>query len=712
MRPLSLPPELAPLLALGAATGVGQAVLLREGMAALGGSEVAWGAVLAVWLAGMGAGSWLGGRRARPGSARVLPAGSLALVGAGVVLLRAAPLLTGAAAGEAGSAWGTAWVWLLAVLPAALTAGWAFPALVAGAAETAPGRAYALESAGAVAGGAAFTFLLAGLGSAGAVLCGIALTLGAVARRGWRVAATVALLGGAVAAAGPAGDALTRAGWAWSRRPGEPGRWRETAQQRLEASGTTPVALYADGRLAATWPDPWRVAPRAHLAMLLHPDPRRVLLVGAPADGSVATLLAHRPDSIEVVDEDRAATEFLRDALGAEFARSLDDPRVLLRHGDPIRLVRGAHRYDLVLLLDPDPATLRQARTRSAEFFAATAASLAPGGVLVVRVGVGDTYLGGVGGRLLATVHASVRTAFPAVAAVPGDEVLLVAARDRAAVVLDPVELARRWASRGIVDPAFPPELLGALLDTGRATTLAGVLAAADEPPSTAARPRAVPLAAALVEVRGSPSLVRAVAALGSVAPWALGGALVLAVAGLLAGALARRPAGVEIAAVVGFCSMGWWLLLLAAWQATVGAVYSEVGALSACFMAGIAGGAAAARRRRPGPRSLAVVMLGGVGLSLGIAAGLPAGAVPPLLLLAGGLTGAAFPAVAAMAGGAAARRAGVAFAADEVGAAVSAAVVGVLALPALGARPTAIGLGFLAAAAAATLALARERRR
>ncbi len=543
MRVPSLHGELAPLLALGAATGVGQAVLLREGMAALGGSEVAWGAVLAVWLAGMGAGSALASRRARPAAARALPAVSLALVGAGVVLLRAAPLLTGAAAGESGSAWRMAWVWVLAVLPAALAAGFAFPGLVAGArGDGARAGVRARECRG-------------GRRRRGVHLrCWPA---SAVPGRSWSASRSRSepWPGGAGglrrparcwqapwSAAAPAGDALTRAGWRWSRRPGEPGRWRETAQQRLEASGTTPVAIYADGRLAATWPDPWRVAPRAHLAMLLHPDPRRVLVVGALADGSLATLLAHRPDSIEVVDEDRAATEFLRGTLGAEFARSLDDPRVLLRHGDPIRLVRAADRYDLVLLFDADPATLRQARTRSVEFFAAAAASLASGGVLVVRVGVGDTYLGGVGGRLLATVHASVAAAFPAVAAVPGEEVLLVAARERAAIVLDPVELGRRWAARGIVDPAFPPELLGALLDPGRAAALARVLDDTHEPPSTAARPRAVPLAAALVEGRGSSSLVRAVASMTGVAPRLLGGGLVVAVAGLVAGG--DGPAG------------------------------------------------------------------------------------------------------------------------------------------------------------------------
>lgn len=707
--------EAGALLALGVATGVGQAVLLREGMAALGGSELAWGAVLSVWLGGMGAGAGLGSRWARPGLARWLPAVSLLFVGAGVLLLRAAPLLAGSTPGEPGVTWRAAWIWVAAVLPAALAAGWAFPGLAAGTDPATPGRSYALESAGAVAGGAAFTFVLAGLGSAGAVLVTLALAIGAAAAKRWRVGIALLLLVGAVTGARPAGEWLTQAGWRWSRRSGEPARWCETAQQRLEVSTGVPASLYADGRLAFALPDPWRVAPRAHLAMLLHPDPRRVLLVGAVADGTLAAMLAHRPERVDVVDEDRAATAFLRDALGPELDRVLAAPRVHLLHADPLRVVGGGGRWDLIVLLDPDPATLREARTRSVEFFTAAAGALAPAGVLLVRVGVGDTYLGGIGGRLLAVVNASVAAAFPNVAALPGEEILLVAARESGAVELDPAELARRWAAQGLSDPYFPPELLPVLLDPGRAASLARFLANAHEQPSTAAHPRAVPLAAALLEGRGSPPLVRAVAAIEGIAPAALGGALLVTVAALVGRAWSRRRFGVEVAAVVGFCSMGWWLLLLAAWQGTVGAVYSEVGALSACFMAGTAGGAGLGRRRWRSTRALAFVLLGGAGLSVALATGAPAHAprvlVPLLLLLAGGLTGAVFPAVAARAGRGAPRGgAGVSFAADEAGAAVSAAVVGIVALPALGAAWTAAGLAALSVAAAATLALATRR--
>ena len=45
------------LLLLGFATATAQAVLLREAMAALGGSELAWGSVLAMWLLGMDVGA-------------------------------------------------------------------------------------------------------------------------------------------------------------------------------------------------------------------------------------------------------------------------------------------------------------------------------------------------------------------------------------------------------------------------------------------------------------------------------------------------------------------------------------------------------------------------------------------------------------------------------------------------------------------------------
>lgn len=699
------------LLALGFAAGVAQAVLLREAMAALGGSELAWGAVLAAWLAGMGLGSWLGVRRPVGRLAAAVPVVVLLLAGAGVVLLRALPVLVGAGAGESGATWRGSWVWLAAVLPAAVAGGWAFPTLVRpGDTRAGAGLAYALEGGGALLGGFAFTFLLASFGSAAALLAAAGVTAAAVLAVHRRALAAVLALAAAVAVAVPANRGLARLGWWASGRVGALGDWRETAQQRLELATTAPVALYGDGRLLATYPDPYRVAPRAHLALLLHPRPRRVLAVGVLADGGLEELLRHPVERVDVVEEDPALVTVVPAWLGPPVERALADPRVVVHRTDPLRVVPRGGPWDVIVLFDGDPVTLRHGRTRTAEFFRACADALAPDGVVVVRVGVGDTYLGGVGGRLLAVLGATLRSALPAVTAVPGEEVLLLGSR--APVDLDAGVLAGRFDERGLGPDAFDPALLEVLLDPGRQAPLAGFLAAARAPANRAAHQRAVVLAAALAEGRGNPPLLRAAAALESRAPLPLLVLLLAVVAVVPLRAAAGARLGVESAALIGLCSMGWWLLLLSCWQSTVGAVYAEVGALSGAFMGGSVAGALLARRRVIGRHHLAAVFAAGSAMSLVIAAGLPLAlprvAVVPLLVLAGALTGAAFPAVARrLAPGDARSGAGRGFAADEIGAAVGALLVGLIAIPWAGMTAVAVGLAVLTAVTAASLWLA-----
>jgi spermidine synthase len=719
VRAPSPPIATASLVALGFATSVAQAVLLREGMAALGGSELAWGAILALWLWGMGIGAWAGTRSGGRGFAAVAPGLVPVLAAAGVVLMRAAPALTGAVAGEAATTWRGLWLWAVAVVVPAAVGGWSFP--VAAAALRAPAgaaAAYALESGGAMAGGLVFTFMLAQQGSVAAlaVAAGVSFAAWLATRaRPWLAVLPLAV---GIAVAAPAERALARAGWRWSGRTGELAAWQETRQQRLELSTGTPAALFADGRLLASFPDPYRAAPKAHLALLLHPNPTRVLLVGGTADGSVPAMLREPNVRLTVVEEDATLARMLPVWFGPPLAKALTDPRVTLEVSDPLPAVRRSGPLDEIVLFDGDPTTLRHDRTRTVEFFRTCAGALTDGGVLVVRVGVGDTYLGGVGGRLLAVTAATLREAFPRVIAVPGEEVLLAAGDVGARLSADPAVLVERWRRRGVVDPEFGPEMIPLLVDPGRAAGLTEFLADRHAPVNQARHPRAVLLAAALHEARGSPPLLAAARALesGSTAP--LLASLAVVLAALMVRGARGASLGVEAAAVVGFASMAWWLLLLAGWQATMGSVYAEIGALSAAFMAGLVGGSLVARRHGlVGAKTLAAVLVGGAGVSLLIAAGVPLAwpraTIVPLLLLAGSLTGAAFPAVASLAGGGETRRgAGRGFAADEVGAGVAALAVGLLVLPWAGMVAVGLGIALLQAGTAAALAVSASRRR
>ncbi len=687
------------LLRLGFAAAVAQSVLVREGMSAFAGSELAWGLVLATWLLGMALGARAGAAARGGRNAAAAPAAVILLAAAGTVLLRAVPALAAGVAGETAPGWRVAWAWVVAVLPAAAAGGWAFPHL-AGRLASGPGGAYALDAAGGLAGGLAFTFLLAPHGSAAA----LAAALGLVLSSRWlgRPLLALAILALALAAARPAGEVLAAATWRWSRHPGALAAWAETRHQRLELAASEPRAVYADGRLLATAPDPWLAAVRGHLLALLHPDPRRVLAAGGLVRGVVPALLRHPLERLDLVEEDPRLVELLPRWLDGGLATTVRDPRVRL-HREPVALLSGRGRWDLILLLGPDPASLRANRTRTEELLRRCREHLAPGGRVVVRVGAPDTYLGGPGGRLLATLYATVRAVFPHVTALPGEAVLLVAGAEPVADAADPAALAARWRARGMADPVFAPELLPTLVEPSRQRALQRWLEAHPGPPNRAAHPTALLPASARAEGRGATRVAAALSRLERVRPATLALVLAAAAAGVAALALARRAAAGAAAMLgVGFAGMVWYLAGLAAWQSLRGAVYAEIGALSAAFMAGTVAGAALSHRWRAPERRLPWALAAGVAVSAALAAGVPFAtpwAVPPLLVAAGIVPGVAFAGAARLVDPERARRAAAGgFAADEAGAAVGALVtvplIALVGVPAV-------------AAAAATLLLA-----
>lgn len=705
------------LLALGWACGVAQAVLLRESMALAGGSELAWGVVLAMWLVGMSAGARVGVALGRPGAGGWGPAVML-LAGAGAtVLLRAAPLLAAITPGEALASARAVWLWALAVLPVAVVGGWSFPTLTAALGDGGDaGRAWALEAAGAFVGGAVFTFALAGLGSVTALAGGLAVVVVVAPPKGSRWVAASGVAIATVLLLPWAERGLARAAWGWAGHPGELRAFANTRRQRLQLGSGPPLSVYGDGALIASAVDPYTSVPLGHLLALLHPAPRAVLCVGCLGSGVLPVLLTHPLERLLVVEDDPEMVRWLPAWLGETVSLALADARVEVRTDDPVRVIaaRGA-KLDLVLLLDGDPTTLRRHRTRSLEFVRACAARLAPGGVVVIRTGVSDTYLAGVGGELLATLAATLTAALPEVVGLPGEEVLLVGGPAGMGRGVTEEVLAERWQARGAVNADFDPALLADRLDEHRRQRLDAFLKRSQALPSAAGHPRAVPLAALHGERRVGYRRGGMVVTGTGMPRWPAWAGVAALASLLVSWTLLRGAPPAPLAACVGFCSMGWWVLLLAAWQAAEGSVFAEVGVLSGLFMAGLAGGAWwAARHADPGTW-LAGALGVGIGVSLALASGLPflrpRAVIIPLLLAAGACTGGAFPGLAALAGAGNERRgAGRGFAADEAGAALGAFGFGLFALPWLGVGGSGMALAGILAAALVAVLLGRRR--
>lgn len=699
----------------GAATVVAQALLVREAMAAMGGSEVAWGVVMFLWLIGMAAGAQVGVRFGSSRLALWLPTLVLVLAGIGVVALRAAPAAAGAAPGETVTTASAIWLWILAVVPAAGAGGLAFPVLAQTLGTSGGGRAYALEAAGALAGGTLLTLGLVHVGAATALCAGLGVVAAAAA---WQQRSLIptAVAVAAFALSIPAAGALARAGWIWSGHPGTLQMGFETRYQQVVVSGGPPTSIYGDGRLVATYPDPYRVQPRARLLMSLHPLPRDVLAVGCVVDGSIEAMSRRPVTRLRAVEEDPDLLRVLPVVYGGGMEAALHRSTVHAAAADPLVALEEGDPWDLIILLDPDPTTLRHNRTRTLEFLQRCRERMRPEGVVVMRVGVSDTYLGGVGGRLLSVLASTVHRVFEQLVVIAGEDTLLVAGGPAAEITLDHETLVRRLATSTPDSSDLPPEMISLLVDRDRSSDVGSRLRL-DSEPNTILHPRAVLLAGGLHEARALPGLlpaVAAVAALEGTDVRRLAAASAIIVACLIVAAGLGRRAASATAAIVGFCSMGWWLLLIAAWQSTRGSVYSKIGALTAVFMAGLAVGSAAATRLPAPERGVPAVLVAGSALSGILAAGwalsAPVAMVPPLLAIGGALTGAAFPGLTRLGSPDTRRAAGMAFSADQAGAAAAALAVGILMIPWVGMSYTALGLAAIQLAAVPLVMVALRR--
>lgn len=635
------------VVAWGAQAVILQAVLVREALVLMSGNELAWGIVLGAWLAGVALGGATGGSLAgrvrRPARLLALAAMCLALAGCiDLWLFRGALGWLRMTAGELVSA-----EWMLAlsavlVTPISGLVGLAFPLVCrVAAAVTTPSspqpppssvsghpsdagtlsRMYALESAGNLAGGAVFSFwavealwpvqivLLTGAVSvmmAATVLRSRAATGVLPFGLGTLAGAMVAL---ASLAGGELHTALTARRWATVAPGYELKADAETRYQNLtlgERGGQ--FALYSDGQLAITFPDPYTLAPLAHLWMCEHPNPREVLLLGGGAQGLLAEILLHPVLRVDYVETDPQQTEMIAPFLPPADRKALDDRRVNLVHTDARFFVKRQNdRYDLVIARLPEPTSALRARFYTEEFYAELARAMNQDGVFCVSVDAPPGSLPQGWASYLASIRAALRMHFVEVVVGWGDPAMILAARRRELLTTESVELARRYAGRGIQSTAFDPLMFEAFdwLDAEKLGQRSRELDAATKIEiSTDLRP-AVYLQRLVLWERMAGTGPGMIERLRSV-QWketAIGLAAVGALALLIWPVRDRSRRGWAQGAVVlsiattGFATMALSIVLLFAFQSFYGYVYQRIGWIVALFMGGLVIGSLAGRR-------------------------------------------------------------------------------------------------------------------
>jgi len=150
-------------------------------------------------------------------------------------------------------------------------------------------------------------------------------------------------------------------------------------------------------------------------AMLAHPDPRRVLVLGGGEGATLREVLRHPGvESAVMVDIDRELVDLCREWLPTFHQGAFDDPRTELVFADGRSWLAAQPdgSFEVIILdltepLEEGPALLLFTR----EMYALAQSKLAAGGLVAVQSGSAGAW-----GRLLPDLNCTLREVFPRVA--------------------------------------------------------------------------------------------------------------------------------------------------------------------------------------------------------------------------------------------------------------------------------------------------------
>ena len=733
----------AVLILIGFTASIGQIVLLRELLVVFSGNEMSFGWMLAGWLFWTAMGSGVAGGRAMRTPRRWMAGLQLtlavALPGTVLAIREGKAMLSGTPGEILGP--GTMLIFSLAAL--------SLFCLGSGALFTASSRVYSQEAGAPIGRSTGTVYLWEAAGSAGGgLLAGLVLLRYCSSIEIAAVAAVLNVTAAvwltvrpmrirAFVAAGAAASAALLAvsgGLAGVEKWSQERSWRGFQLLTTSNSVYGSLAVVATGSSRSVYesgtavfhaPDPAAAEEAVHYALLQHPAPRRILLIGGGLNGSIAQAL-QSPGLIRLdyVELDPAILELARTWFAEEWRHIQADQRVHVHIADGRLFLKATdQRFDVVIVNLPDPQTAQLNRFFTVEFFKEAARRLTDEGVISFQVTGAENYIGPELAEFLRSVNKTLQTVFPEAAAIPGEIIHFFGARRPGVLVTDAAGLLARLGARHLqtryVSEYFIPSRMAAdrMRDFEEQTRPL---------PQTRVNRDFEPIAyyfdMALWASRfhaASTQVFRAWASVNFVELISVLAVGLLALAGALRLRIRaeRRLAAAAggCAATMGFTLLGLQMMLLLAFQAMYGYVYQQLAILMAAFMAGMAAGSAIGLRavaKRPVRALVRLQILAGIAplgcLAVFANAGEAASAIwvgfvsqavfPLLALLAGIIGGAEFPIASRIFFDIAPQRgAGTIYALDLAGSCAGAVFFAIYLLPVFGFLRTAVLIAVVA---------------
>ncbi len=368
----------------------------------------------------------------------------------------------------------------------------------------------------------------------------------------------------------------------------------ELTLARVDSSTT----LYQDGIPLFTIPDQQTAEETVHYALLLHPEPQKILLIGGGFSGALFEILKHPSvHSVDYVELDPEIFNLYHQYFPALWDSLKAHPAIRLHFTDGRLFLKSSHqKYDVIIVDLPDPYTVQLNRFYTKEFFALSAQKLRAGGVFSFHISGAENYVNKTLAQYIQCLYQSFVPSFKRIAFLPGNKIYFFLSNRKRPLPLTAAYLSKTLQERGIKTRYVQSYFLQFKLLPDRLEPVQRVLTREQfKRANTDFRPMAYFFDMILWASKFSPQMSQKIVALIRLPFRDL--FLGLFIAGLLFFALWYRKARYRFPVplsmgIIGYSVMALELILVIAFQVEFGYVYLQIAIFIALFMAGMALGA------------------------------------------------------------------------------------------------------------------------
>jgi spermidine synthase len=213
-------------------------------------------------------------------------------------------------------------------------------------------------------------------------------------------------------------------------------------------------SFYENGALMFTGGDVSTTEESVHYAMLEHPDPKKILLIGGGTGGAINQILKHKPYRVDYVELDPLIIH-----LSQKYLPPITDDRVNIIHMDARLFVKdhssrvarepGSY-YDVIILNLPGPYTANLNRLYSLEFFKEVRKILEPGGIFSFGLLSSENYISPENAVYLSCIYNTLKKEFVDIKILPGDTMTFIASEKPGMLTESADILIKRLRERNI----------------------------------------------------------------------------------------------------------------------------------------------------------------------------------------------------------------------------------------------------------------------